>query len=280
MLIDWFTVGAQIVNFIVLVWLLKRFLYKPILSAIHVREQRIKDEFADAARQKAETDHAREDLSIKDKAFDSERAALLTQAVADAAREHDRLLSEARIEVDALRAKQQALLQNERQARNDQLTRMVTAEVFAIARRALQDLAGTALEDRMGEILARRLREMKAADKSSWNAALKGAGDAAIVRSRFDLPEHSKTIIQAAVNDSCQSDVPLRFETASAGICGIELIAQGQKLSWSIAEYLKSLEEKVDILLKSQKLLTGAVAVPSPSPVASVAQIVPRTAAS
>ena len=51
MLIDWFTVGAQAVNFLILVWLLKRFLYKPILKAIDAREKRIAAELADAATQ-------------------------------------------------------------------------------------------------------------------------------------------------------------------------------------------------------------------------------------
>ena len=49
MLIDWFTVGAQLLNFLILVWLLKRFLYKPILGAIDIRERRIAAELADAA---------------------------------------------------------------------------------------------------------------------------------------------------------------------------------------------------------------------------------------
>ena len=44
MLIDWFTVVAQVVNFLILVWLLKRFLYKPILDAIDAREKRIAKE--------------------------------------------------------------------------------------------------------------------------------------------------------------------------------------------------------------------------------------------
>ena len=47
MLIDWFTVGAQALNFLVLVWLLKRFLYQPILDAIDAREKRIAKELAD-----------------------------------------------------------------------------------------------------------------------------------------------------------------------------------------------------------------------------------------
>ena len=41
MLIDWFTVAAQAVNFLLLVWLLKRFLHKPVLAAIDEREKRI-----------------------------------------------------------------------------------------------------------------------------------------------------------------------------------------------------------------------------------------------
>lgn len=48
MLIDWFTVIAQVVNFLILVWLLKRFLYQPILNAIDAREQRVATELADA----------------------------------------------------------------------------------------------------------------------------------------------------------------------------------------------------------------------------------------
>ena len=48
MLIDWFTVIAQVVNFLILVWLLKRFLYRPILDAIDDREQRIATKIASA----------------------------------------------------------------------------------------------------------------------------------------------------------------------------------------------------------------------------------------
>ncbi len=54
MLIDWFTVVAQIVNFLILVWLLKRFLYKPILDALDAREKKIAKELADADLKKTE----------------------------------------------------------------------------------------------------------------------------------------------------------------------------------------------------------------------------------
>ena len=52
MLIDWFTVGAQALNFLILVWLMKRFLYKPILTAIDTREKRIAAELAAPTRRR------------------------------------------------------------------------------------------------------------------------------------------------------------------------------------------------------------------------------------
>ena len=41
MSVDWITVIAQIVNFLVLIWLLKKFLYRPILDGIDAREAEI-----------------------------------------------------------------------------------------------------------------------------------------------------------------------------------------------------------------------------------------------
>jgi len=84
MLIDWFTVGAQALNFIVLVWLLKRFLYKPVLSAIDAREQRIARASADADRQTNEVQKSRDELQVERKEFDDQRGALFAKAGTDA----------------------------------------------------------------------------------------------------------------------------------------------------------------------------------------------------
>ncbi|HEY4789048.1 MAG TPA: hypothetical protein VIH57_23530, partial [Bacteroidales bacterium] len=65
MLIDWFTVAAQLINFLVLVWLLKRFLYKPVLKAIDEREKRIVMQLQEAENKKAEADREREEFQRK-----------------------------------------------------------------------------------------------------------------------------------------------------------------------------------------------------------------------
>ena len=65
--VDWFTVIAQILNFLVLVWLLKRFLYKPVLNAIDEREKKIASELEDAAIHKAEARKEKEKFLQKNK---------------------------------------------------------------------------------------------------------------------------------------------------------------------------------------------------------------------
>src|SRR5271157_3837052 len=102
MLIDWFTVGAQIVNFLILVWLLKHFLYKPILNAIDVREKKIAAELADADAKRADANKERDDFKHKNEEFDQQRAALLNKATEDAKVERQRLLDEARQATDAM----------------------------------------------------------------------------------------------------------------------------------------------------------------------------------
>jgi len=107
-LFDWFTVGAQALNFLILVWLLKRLLYKPILAAIDTREQRIARELADAADRQTKADQQRDEFVRKIEEFDRQRAALLTQATAAANAESQRLIGVARQAADDVSADRSA----------------------------------------------------------------------------------------------------------------------------------------------------------------------------
>src|SRR3984957_5401080 len=175
MLIDWFTVGAQALNFIILVWLLKRFLYKPILNAVDAREKRIAAELADADAKKAEAQKERDEFQHKNEEFDQQRAALLVKATEEAKAERQRLLDDARKAADALSAKRQETLRSDAHNLTQAIRRRTQQEVFAIARKALTDLATTSLEERMGEVFTRRLRTMDSKAKGCVADALKTA---------------------------------------------------------------------------------------------------------
>jgi F-type H+-transporting ATPase subunit b len=252
MLIDWFTVGAQALNFLILVWLMRRYLYKPILHAIDEREKRIAAELADADAKKAEAKKDRDEFQHKNEEFDRQRASLLTKATDEAKAERQRLMDEARKAADALTAKRQESLRNDAQNLNQAISRRTQQEVFAIARKALTDLATTSLEERMGEVFTRRLRSINGDAKAGLGAALKTASEPALLRSAFDMPADQRATIQNALNETFSAEIHLRFETAPDLVSGIELTSNGEKVAWSIADYLALLEKGVSELLKEK----------------------------
>jgi F-type H+-transporting ATPase subunit b len=263
MLIDWFTVLAQVINFLILVWLLKRFLYKPILNAIDAREKKIAKELADADAKKAEALKEREEFQHKNEEFDQQRAAMLDKATEDADKERSRLLDEARQAADALGAKRQESLRRDAHNLNQAISRRAGQEVFAIARKTLTDLATTGLEERLADVFTRRLREMDGQAKKTFGESLKDPSSPALVRSAFDLPAAQRTAIQQALNETFSAEIQLRFETAPELIGGIELSTNGQKLAWSIADYLVSMEKGVEELLKEQDKARAQAAKPA-----------------
>jgi F-type H+-transporting ATPase subunit b len=268
MLIDWFTVGAQAINFLVLVWLLKRFLYQPVLRAIDAREKRIVDQLAAAERQKTEVQHSRDELQAKDKAFNDERGALLAKATLDAKAAGEKLLLNARQSAEFLTVQCNAALQSETAKLSHELARMAAAESIDIARAVLKDLAGAGLEEQIIATLAQRLRQLDPKAKATIGASLKLPDSGPIATSSFAWSDRGKATLQTALNETFSADIPLRFAVTSPGIAGIELDFAGQRLSWTIADYLQGLEAKVGALLTATPEGTAAAATVAPRPAA------------
>jgi len=277
MLIDWFTVGAQTFNFLILVWLLKRFLYKPILDAIDAREKRIAAELADADTKKAEAEKERTNFEDKNKVFDEQRSALLGKAADEAKAERQLLIDQAKKDAEGLRASQADALRGDQIRMASEISLLAEKEVFAIARKALTDLATVSLEERVGEVFTRRLRDLDPKDKALLGDALKNSLQPALVRSAFDLPPDQKAAIQNALNESFSAVVRIKFEDSQEVICGIELTVNGQKVTWSISSYLAELSKTVSNLVDVQSSATiespsnpDTAKAPEPEPAALV----------
>ncbi len=173
MLIDWFTVGAQALNFLILVWLLKRFLYKPILDAIDAREKRIAAELADADAKKAEAEKERDEFQHKNEKFDRQRAALLSKATEEAGAERRRLLDGARKDADALSARRAETLRSDaRQSQSGSFSVGRKRKCSPSRERPWPILPRASLEDRMVHVFTGRLRRWTEA-KEAFAKALR-----------------------------------------------------------------------------------------------------------
>ncbi|SMF51026.1 ATP synthase F0 subcomplex B subunit [Azospirillum oryzae] len=143
--IDGWTLLLQAVNFLILVWLLRRFLYRPVLAVIAERQaatERVRNE-AEAARQAAET--ARESLEAQRTALPAERDRLIAAARAEAETERTALLDKARAEADHALEEARSRLVDERAQALDALQRHAADLGTQLATRLLRDAPSGAL---------------------------------------------------------------------------------------------------------------------------------------
>ncbi len=265
MLLDWFTIAAQALNFLILVWLMKRFLYRPILQAIDTREKLIAKELAEAEAKRAEAKKERDDFQQRNEAFDRQRADLLSKAEAEVKVQRQQWLDAARQAADELTAKRQTALQTDARNLNEAILIRTRQEVFSIARKVLTDLATAKLEERMSEVFTRRLRELPADQKATLGDALKKSAEPAVVRTAFELATGSRAAIQNALNETFSAEIRVRFETAPDLVGGIELTAGGQLAGWNIAEYLADMEKRLAELLSAKAATVAQTMAPSPA---------------
>ena len=244
MLIDWFTVAAQAVNFLVLVWLLKRFLYRPVLDAVAAREKRIADDKAAADADRQDALRLREQLAHDKAEFDAQRDQSMDQAIQAASIERNRLLDAARSESELLRKKRQDALEAEYRKLSGEISTRIRAQAYSIARRMMADLADAELDERIARVLAGKLAGLDAAEFDGAEIA---------VRSASSLSDTVQAEIAAAIRRAAVRDIDVRFEPAPELIAGLELVMPGRKIAWSASDYLGTLEKDVNELIRAGK---------------------------
>lgn len=236
MSIDWITVAAQLVNFLVLVWLLKRFLYRPILDGIDAREAQIAARMAEAAQisdtcAKAEAEHRAETQRLK-----AARDGALQLARAEAQAERDALMAQARAQLDHELATRAAERSAEARRYTARLEEKGAAALVSLTRKALHDLAGETLEARIVARAIPRLAEM-----SHDLATAAGDSRTAVVTTHAPLPDDLRDQIDAAITAALPGTT-LRYATDPDQSPGLSLRLGGAQLGWTVDGYVDGLQ--------------------------------------
>ncbi len=245
MLIDWFTVAAQIINFLVLVGLLKYFLYDRIVNAMNARERRIASRVEEAESREKEAEEKLREYREKESRLERERRETLEQAKKDADERRRELMRQARTEVDAAKSQWRQTLEKEKDSFLRELQGQIGRSSVELLRKALTDLAGADLEQRMAQTFVEQLEHLSEKDKKELKRAASGADGALKVQTSSDLPEEARETIRKRLRTIIGDEADVEFERTSALICGIVLRAKGRKIGWSLSGYLDDLERSV-----------------------------------
>ncbi len=253
MLIDWFTLIAQLVNFLILAWLLKRFLYHPIVTALDAREKKIASELQHAAMVEEEAKKSMSEWKQKNDELEKHRTLFMQQAAKDADDKKAELLIDVRKEYENLRTRLEESLDNEQNNLQHEIIGRITTEVFSIAEKVLSELADESLEDRVVKVFCERLRKSEKADITVMTGLFRQSNHPPIIRSAYTMTPENRERVKKTVMEVFSIDSDIVFETDANQISGIELSMNGHSISWNIKAYLDELNVTAEAALDRDK---------------------------
>lgn len=249
MQIDWVTTVAQVINFLVLVALLRHFLYGPITRAMAEREERIAKRMHEAEEREREARERAEAHEQARRELEERREEVLESARRAAEEERERLTEEARREVAALERRWHEALRDEQRGFLDELRRRIGEQLCGLSRQALSDLANADLQEQMVAVFLERLAGIDPPRREELRAGLREGSGPVRVTTAFELPADRREHVRRAIRELLGIDGEVDFTRSDDLLCGIELGVGGRKLGWSIDSYLDRLAESITEML-------------------------------
>ncbi len=243
---DWITVIAQIVNFLVLIWLLKRFLYRPILDGIDAREAEITDRMAAATQAREQAESAEAGYHEQVEIFRASENAMTDTTRQQAEVERNELLARAQGKIDAERKDWTAHLQREEQKYMTELHRVGGDALLSLTRKALHDLSDETLEAR---IVAHIDTEFIPMAEELRSEAGEDTEVLAITRDPLPATEQDKLLIKL------QQIVPklkLKFVTDENQSPGLILRMGSAEVAWTLDTYIEGLNAQLQDYLAAE----------------------------
>lgn len=250
MQIDWITVAAQLVNFLVLIWLLKRFLYGPITAAIQRRETGIAERMQRAEDARQEAEQQAEAFAAQRAAFDRRQDEIMDEARREAKTLRDELEREAREEADTRRRAWRRQVDDEREAFLDSVRLSTARYVGDLARDVLKAFADADLEAEAARRFAEHLRTLDGRSLHDLAASARGERAMALIESPFELSSAIKAQLTRTVHEVIAEDLDIAYADASDLLLGLRLRIGGRTVAWTLADYFDRLEARVQETLR------------------------------
>jgi F-type H+-transporting ATPase subunit b len=244
MLIDNFTVIAQLINFLILVWLLKRFLYQPVLRAIDARERRLQEQQRQAQNEQEQAQELKHKLEGEQLKLQQQRDTLLEQARTEARELKDRELEKARSEIEAQKEQWRDQVRAEQQQVHTHLRDCVLQELHTAVRHALHDLADQRLEQQMVRHFIALIGHLAPEQCTQLERISANTETDPLLKTSFPVDENTRKDLSSTLSDKLGlKNVNFRHDTTMT--CGIKLEWDDYHLEWNLDAYLEQMKQKL-----------------------------------
>jgi len=249
--IDWFTFFVQILNFMILVWLLKRFLYKPVLNAMAKREERIAARLEEARAKVREGEAEkeryramREDLRLR---IEQE----MLEAKKEAERFRDKLMVSVREEVAEKRERSLLALQKEQEAFLAETSAAIAEYFQELSRNVLRELADEQLENLVIAAFLDKLARYEQESVAGLGDHIAKSRAPLVITTAFTLTEEQRDKVRSGLGELIGAVHGFEFVVDRSLLAGLTVEVDGKKIHWDMGEYLKKFEQKMVDFLES-----------------------------
>ena len=250
--IDWFVFFAQIVNFLILVYLLKRFLYGRIIGAMEAREAKIAAGFEEVEKTREEAAVVKKEYEQKNRDLKEAYDDMMNRSIAEVDSRRKEMLEQARHDVDEIRTRWQETILREKDSFMQELRHRAGRQVYDVAKRVLTDLADAELEAKMADAFVRKIEGIKDEEFNAIKEASLSSGNGIVIQSAFTLSPEMHLKIDKALSRRVGKDTAATYETVEDIVSGIELRTPGHKIAWSLGDYLENLNESFSRALQEE----------------------------
>ncbi|WP_139558557.1 F0F1 ATP synthase subunit delta [Methylotetracoccus oryzae] len=211
----------EVINFLILVWILGRFLYRPVAAVIEERRRAIASSLNEAAAQVARSEALERQYAERLSAWEQEKRLAREQWLADLNVEKTRLMDAFRQGLEAERQQADILAQRRLSAQQSDLEQQSLELGGRFAARLLERVAGPELEARLLDLF---IDDLSQVPEERWEAVTAQGGDGggrARLMSAFPLGEQQRADLQQALSAQLGHPIACDFITDPGLIAGL-----------------------------------------------------------
>lgn len=233
---NWTTFALEILNFLVLLWILKRFLYRPVKHVLTQRKAAIDASLDQARSMQATAEDLKRHYVGRMAEWEVERTRARVQLADEIAAERARLMADVHLSIELERNKDRAIEQRRTIELRQRINREAVGEAAGFAARLLTRLAGAALDKRIGEIAMEDLPTLP--EESMPGLRQSFLQDTVRVTSAYLLPGDVRADLAAALTKLAGGPVACEFAVDTSLIAGLRIGAGPWLLRCNLADEL------------------------------------------
>lgn len=241
MSIDWFTFVAQIINFLILVGLLRWLLYRPIVDAMAQRQEELSRRWNDAEQKQTEASEMIAQYESKHAEFDRQREEMMHDVRRETLEHRERLMREARDDVELKRTEWLGSLEREQAESADEIRERLAELAIHSTRHTLQQLANAELDEQVAARFVDELSTMDETRREELRALLQDQDSEVHIRSAFELSDETRDRIRDVVRSLLEFHGEIQFERSPELICGVQLDTGGYSVEWNVDDFVRQI---------------------------------------